>query len=194
MALRAPVGGTFNLAPEGAHVARCIRVIDMGSTFSEKWNKDIRKVMITFELPLELIPDGELAGLPFAVSAFQTLSMNPKANLRKMLESWRGKTFTDKEAEEFDITTLLRAPAFVNIIHEETGGTTYANLKTIMPVPKGTQVPEPKSDVYAYSIEEHDEAAWSKMSDKIKAKIMATKEWKAREQGGGFDPNDDVPF
>jgi len=75
-----------------------------------------------------------------------TLSLSEKANLRPFLESWRGKKFTAEEIRGFDITAVAGKPAYLNIIHEtkQKNGkaVTYANIASIMPLPKG--MPKPK--------------------------------------------------
>jgi len=51
MPLTAPVGGDFELPPEDTHIARCYRVIDMGTTLNPTFNVRQHKVMLSWELP-----------------------------------------------------------------------------------------------------------------------------------------------
>jgi hypothetical protein len=192
------------MCPAGVHVARCIKVIDLGTQYNKKFDKWQRKVMLTFELPHALIPDGDLKGQPFASSVFQTVSMNPKANLRAMLESWRGRAFSDKEAEEFDIIKLAGVPAFVNIIHEDHEGNTYANIKAVMPLPTGTTCPPAINPIQVFELVEFKQEAFDALSDKLKERIKGSKEYQRITGQGqpesentgayGFDVNEDVPF
>jgi len=189
-------------------VARCIRVIDQGTTYNERWDKLQRKVMVTFELPNAIIEDeGELKGQPHAISNFYTFSMNEKANMRTDLESWRGRKFTDSEAEKFDILNLLDVPAYVNVIHNDKDGKTYANIASIMPLPDGIECPAAINEVYSFSLEREDYTpeALNKLSEKMQDRIKQSREWQAlnagvadepqgQPQDDGFDPNSEIPF
>ena len=138
--------GDYPIAPAGNHVARCYSMIHIG-TIEKDYGKGAEKanlVQIVWELPNELyVFDEEKGEQPFVISKDYTLSMHEKANLRKDLESWRGKGFTNAEVEAFDITVLLGIPCMLNIIHKEakTSGNQYALVSGITPMPKGLEVP-----------------------------------------------------
>jgi len=102
-------GGTFEQPPVGTHVARCIRIIDIGTQTSEYQGAETirRQCIIFFELPNELMTHGEAAGKPFIASKFYTQSLNEKATLRKDLVNWRGREFTDVELEGFEPKNIL---------------------------------------------------------------------------------------
>jgi hypothetical protein len=71
------------------------------------------------------------------VSKFYTLSLNEKANLRKDLESWRGKAFSDAEIENgFDIEKLIGANCYLNIAQNDKGKSV---ISAINPLPKGME-------------------------------------------------------
>ncbi len=57
--------------------------------------------------------------------------------MRKDLESWRGRKFTQQELQGFDVETIIGVPCLLNIIQEDKGGETYANVASIMRLPKG---------------------------------------------------------
>jgi len=172
MALTGKVGGDFELAPAGVHKARCCKVIDLGSKHDEKWNKMIHKITIAFELPGSLV---EATGEPFIIYAQFTLSMHEKGYLRPFLESWRGKNFTDEQAEEFDIVDVLGVPATINIIHNDG----FANVKTIMPLSEDDCPPavnEPISLVL--NREDYSEEVFKSLSENMQKKIRHTPEYK----------------
>ena len=50
-----------------------------------------------------------------------TVSLNEKANLRKDLESWRGKEIQPTELEGFDMTNLLGVQCTLQIMHNDNG-------------------------------------------------------------------------
>jgi hypothetical protein len=134
-------GSNYTPHPAGQFPARCIDVVDMGwheTDYGPKY-----KVRIAFYCGLEVgrDKDGEQYTYPSTVMAFFTASLHEKAKLREFVESWRGRPFTAEEVEKFDLEKLLGAPAFVQIVHGESGGKVYANIKSIMQLPKGMTAP-----------------------------------------------------
>tara|TARA_R110000764_G_scaffold147367_3_gene235272 strand:- start:19739 stop:20296 length:558 start_codon:yes stop_codon:yes gene_type:complete len=117
--------------------------------------KETDKVRISFEIPGEMRVFSEDQGeQPMVIDKEYTLSMHEKANLRKDLESWRGKTFSDKEAREFDILNLIGIPCSLGVIHKDTkGGNTYARISSISGIPKGIKAPDQinKNQIFDYN-------------------------------------------
>ena len=140
-------GGNFEreLIPAGLQVARCYSMIEIGSV-AEKWegqNKISKKVRLTFELPNELRTfKPENGEQPMSIGKTFTLSMHEKAGLRKFLEDWRGKTFTEDEAKRFDVSKLLGAAGMITITHTEKEGKTSSKISAIAPVMKGMTCPD----------------------------------------------------
>jgi len=135
-------GGTFIPAPEGQFQAVCCDVVDMGNvqTTWEGKTRSVHKIRIVFQLD-ELGDDNK----PFMVSQWLTLSLGEKANLRKFLESWRGKKFTGDELRDgFDVEKLVAANALLQVVHNAKGEKVYANIQSIMKAPKGAQPMAPK--------------------------------------------------
>lgn len=181
-------GEGFARAPEGTHVARCFKIVDLGTQYNAKYDKNHHKIMLVWELPEELIPDGELAGQPFAVSGWYTLSLGEKANLRKDLESWRGKSFTSDELAGFNISKLLGATCLLNLVHNTVDDKTYVNISSIMKMPKTMECPASINDLVIFDIDEFDEEVFETFSDNLKAKIKESKEYKEKETGGSNQP------
>jgi len=187
----------FDPVPAGTHIARCYQMIQIGTvpeTF-EGNTKDTPKVRIGFELPNEkkVFHEGEEAR-PFAISKEYTLSMNEKANLRKMLESWRGKQFSDEEAVSFDITKLLGKECMISVIHKTSKqGRTYADIATVSPVPKGMEAPAQINASVILSFDNFDKEVFEKLPNFIKDKIKTSKEYKAMGSEVGTEyPTDDI--
>lgn len=130
------------LPPAGTHVARLVSVVDLGTQPGGQYDP-ARKIRLAFELCNELDKFGDdEEERPYLVSQTYTLSLGEKANLRKHLESWRGKPFTDEELRGFDETKIIGKPCMVTIVHVEKGEKTYANLTTVTGLPKGMTAPE----------------------------------------------------
>ena len=108
-----PEGNDFAKVEPGTYMARCYSMVELGHIDTEfnGEKKKAHKVMLTWELPEEMAVFNEDKGPePYSVSKTYTLSMHEKSTLRKDLESWRGKGFTELEAAKFDITKLLGWP------------------------------------------------------------------------------------
>lgn len=194
-------GSEFAQAPIGTHVARCFRLIDLGTQRDEFQGKvNIRnQVMISWELPDELMPDGEHEGKPFVVSKFYTNSLHEKATLRHHLEAWRGKEFTPAEESQFDLQNILGAPCMLSVVHSETG---KAKVGAVMAMPKGQKCPPAINPTSAFWLDEFDAEAFEKLSDGLKEIIKKSPEYQAavspRKLGNGAAPADDlddsIPF
>lgn len=194
-------GKDFEQASAGNHVARCVGMIDLGTQQSDYQGKTThaRKIVLRFELPNELIADGEYAGRPFIVGKFYTASLSEKANLRKDLESWRGRPFTPEELAGFDSKNILDKPCMVNVVHTEKG---KAKIASIAPIPKGMQTPPRINDILYFSLErdEFDGKIYEGLSDFYKGEILKSPEWaelqgKPTKSAKHFDDfKDDIPF
>lgn len=134
-------GGDFKPTPEGQHVMVCCRVIDIGTQKTEfnGETKFQRKVAISWEIPGERVNiDGK--DVPVMHTERYTWSFHEKANLRKVLESWRGKKFTEADfagpPNGFHIKNVIGVPCYGQVIHETApNGKMYANLSSLMAFP-----------------------------------------------------------
>ena len=105
--------GEYKQVAPGTYVARCISMLEIG-TIREDFQgvpRSVQKVQIRWELPTELeVFNPEKGEEPFSVSKTYTLSMHEKSNLRKDLESWRGKGFTEEEAKKLALESHKVSP------------------------------------------------------------------------------------
>ncbi len=195
-------GGTdFEQAPIGTHVARCVKLIDIGTQKGEYQGKATarRQCIVGWELPTELMQDGENSGKPFVVSRFYTASLGEKANLRKDLENWRGRQFTEQELQGFDSKNILGKPCMLSVIHNEKG---KARVSGVMAVPKGMAVPDQINATVYFSLDEFDQKAFDALSEGYKKLIQASPEYQQIKAGGSEvkpkghfdDMEDDIPF
>src|SRR5258708_18184466 len=105
-----PKQSEFVSVPAGSYTAVCYRVIDLGTQFSEFYKKASHKIMISWELD-EKMADGK----PYSIHKRYTLSSGKNAALRKDLESWRGKAFTNEEFGTFDIGVLIGVGCMIGV-------------------------------------------------------------------------------
>ena len=127
--------GTFTPAPAGQYAVVCCDVADLGLQKTQFGLKD--QVRIYWMLD-EVMEDGR----PYLITRTYTASLNEKSNLRKDLETWRGVPFKEEELKGFDLEKLIGVPAFVQIAHRTSEkGNVYANIQTLLKLPKGMQAP-----------------------------------------------------
>src|SRR5512139_2167661 len=196
-------GVTFKLPPPGTYPAVCYRVIDLGTQpGSVKYPKPKRKVLISWELhdPDTLMDDGK----PMSQHERYTLSMNENARFRKILESWRGKAFTEEDYGQFKIESLLGQPCFLGIVHS-TGadGKTWANISAISRLPKNMDAPVPENEkvfLWLDNKEDFDPVVFAHLSEKLQDQIKGSPEYKklmgGKPQEVVYEPpfDDVIPF
>ena len=181
-------------APQGAHIGRCYQIIDLGTTEDKKFGGRKRKVQFLFELPNELAVFDESKGeQPFYVRTSMTLSMSEKANLRKFIESWIGKSMTDKEASNFEIMDLLGIPAMLNVAHRTTDAGTFANIMSISPLPKGIVCPPQINPSLAYDTTAHNQDVFSILPEFVREQIMQSDEYRDRLMSSNSQPSVVLP-
>jgi hypothetical protein len=134
IATKSENGRDFEPAPVGVHQAVCVDVVDLG-VLDVTWQgvtKKQHKINIAWQIN-ELRDDGK----PFLVFKRYTLSLSEKSNLRKDLESWRGKKFTRDEEMGFDVESIIGANCLLNVTHNTVADKTYANVASVNPLMKG---------------------------------------------------------
>jgi len=125
----------FEKAPTGTIQAVCTFVHDIGLQAGEYQGKPnlAHKVIVSWELA-EKMTQGEFAGKPFMVSKYYTLSLSEKANLRKDLENWRGKGFSQDELNGFDVESIKGSNCLLSITETENG---KRKVSGVAALPKG---------------------------------------------------------
>ena len=211
MSLIATAGSesTFKPVPEGTHLARCYRIVDLGTQESTYLGqvKTQRKVMIQFEVHGDDENGFALitrAGEPMSISKNYTLSIGEKSRLRQDLASWRGKAFTPEELKGFELKNLLGVWGMISVIKTPgADGKEYSNINAITPVPavvKKNGMPQYFNEPKIFSIDSPDMELFATFSDYLRAKIEGSPEWRSRQAskpssytGGGVE-DDDIPF
>jgi len=170
------------LIPAGLYVARCYEQIHIGHIKDEYMGQEriLNKVRVGWELPTELrVFKQENGEQPLVISKEYTLFMNEKSNLRKDLESWRGKPFTEDQAKSFDITVLIGKECMINITHKVSAkGNTYETISAITPLPKGFECPPAINPVKVWDYDKPDWELYKNLPQFITEKIESSKEWK----------------
>ena len=176
------------LPEAGATVGVLYSLVDLGHQKTnwdnqEKWTP---KVRLTFELPdqtdeFEVEENGKRTTVqkPMVVSIEQTRSLGEKASLRKLLEQWRGQTFTSKELQAFSLKNLLGKPAMLTLIHKTSQqGRQYCAIAGASKLPKGMKAPATTTnDQLYYEIEQGEAGQFNDMPEWLQEKIRASKEF-----------------
>lgn len=198
------------LPPAGNHLAICYSVIDLG-THDEEYlgnTKKVHKIRIAWELPDEKFTikdkEGNEKEVCHRISKEYTLSLGERANLRKDLESWRGREFTEKELAGFDLQNLLEVPCMINIIHKTSKqGREYAVVSSIAKAVKGLEIPELSriTEFFSFEDEPLNEVLLNSLPEYLQNKIKESYEYQYLVSGAVNDdmnaedePNDDIPF
>lgn len=164
MPIYAKAAPSFTPAPAGTHAAVCVDVVDLGDVLTEFNGKKRtqHKIKIVWQIE-ETRDDGER----FLVHRRYTNSLHEKATLRRDLESWRGRPFTEDELSGFDLENLLSVGALLNIIHQQREGSTYANVASVMRLMKGMTAPAPLDYVRVCDRKETESAPIEAYADGI---------------------------
>jgi hypothetical protein len=175
-------GSNFEPIPAGSYAARCYSMLHIGTNEETILGtvKRLNKVRVTWELPTETKVFKEENGeQPYVLSKEFTLSMHEKANLRKFLQSWRGKTFTEKEAESFDISVLIGKPCLISVNHKVAkNGNTYAEIAGVNLLPKGMECPPQICDSQELTYSAWNQELFDSLPDFIKEKVQTSDEYK----------------
>lgn len=126
---------SFTPCPEGLHQAVCVDVVDLGIVSGQFGEK--HKVEVRWQVDVE----DEQRGKRYELRKWYTLSLHEKANLRKDLECWRGRKFTENELAGFDLEHLIGVNCQLQVIHNISDeGKTYDNVQAI--VPHNSKIPK----------------------------------------------------
>lgn len=200
-----PQSSDFQPCPAGNQLAVCARLVDLGTqetTYKGK-PKQQRKLFVEFQVPGERNAEGD----PFTVSNRYTFSSHEKATLRKHLESWRGKRFTDDEITDFELRNILGKAACLTIVHTHHNGTTYADLTNVAGLPKGSTAPTLEGETVYLSLDPDDfePNVFQSLTAKLQETIAKSPEYRSLNQpntAGGYSTepmtneldSDGIPF
>ncbi len=186
---------TFEPAPAGAFAARCFRVIDLGTqTFTVKGDTRMaHQCLLTWELNKHM-PDGR----PYTINEKYTVSLHKDAKLTSVLESWRGRKFTDVERKGFELKNVLGKVCFINIVHADRGDRVFSNVASVMPVPDGMTSPSATNEQLYFSIRLWDESVFQKIPKYYQEIIKRSPEFQQIDNvgsaPGSLVEDEEIPF
>lgn len=147
-------GSNIPLCPTGTHLGICVGVVDRGMEENkfdaEKGER--HRMSVHWIFPDELIPevgtDGrsteDLAGRPYMLSQFFTVSLHERSSFRAFLKTIRGRDINEADEEQVKAGTwnpaefLIGTNAGVTVIHKEKQDKTLrADISSVAPLMKG---------------------------------------------------------
>lgn len=210
-------GTDFPIPAAGPCPARCTQIIDLGTHVNPINGKDRRQIFMGYELPTRTFEyedksnPGTKIIKPHILGQFFTLSLSPKAHLRKHIEDWLGRKMAPETAKTgFDMKLLLDKVAYLSVFHDlKDDGSTKAGISTIMPLPTEIVCPARATSLIYFSLDpsEFNADSVNSLGKYFKEKILASQEWAgltgqpvhaaagmapAAAGNEGFD--DDIPF
>lgn len=184
----------------GMRPARIFRIVDIGSHIKKGYqgaeDKVVRQVRIDFELPTELLKEGEFAGKPMVVGETFTFSTGDKASLRKKIINPLFPGLSKDEGFRFDLTRLLGQEVLVQLVKSEPNaqGKSYINIQTVTPLPEGMPCSKEHAlPQVAYSL--GDAETYEVLPNWLKNKILDCEEFKAQSRANAATGTEnEVPF
>lgn len=191
--IKAKVGGNFVLCPPGNKLANCFAMVMVGTvmeSFKGATPVPTEKLFIGFEMTNDRhVFDEEKGPEPFIIWVEYLLSLHKKANLRKMVESWAGQSYSDKEMEEFELNELIGSPCMANVIADTNQkGEERRKIANITAIPAGVTPPAMYYPplLFTYSNPFNHEA-FNRIPEWIQNKMKTSKEYQAAV-GSGIAP------
>lgn len=172
---------TYELAPEGTHLARAVGLVNLGTQkqeFQGKPGKDRKKIMITWELPEELrVFSDDNGEQPFLVSNIYSLVVSDKSTYKLHMESWtKGRIDT-----RFNPASMIGKPCLINITHKPSVNDPTkmkAKVTSVSPLMKNQVCPDRISPIKILSFGNWDEDLFNEQSEWVKKQIEASPEYR----------------
>lgn len=161
----------------GVYLAVCVHSIDLGEQlceYKDKGKSYNNQVQLVFELAGETVEvDGEQ--LPRTLSRTFNFTRGKNGGLRKFVQSWLGRQFSDEAFGELDTNDLVGVPAQLSVVLNESGE--YANIDAVMALPKGMPAPKPTLPLIRFDLEPWDDAAFEALPDWAREKLKKSTQY-----------------
>ena len=170
----------------GVYLAVCVGVIDLGEQYSEKFKNYRNEVQFVWELAGETVEvDGEQK--PRQLSRTFSVAASKKSNLRGFLGGWNGVQYSDEQFQDLDLFGQAGRPCQLNVVLNDTGE--YANVDSVIPLPKGVPAPQAVSPTILWNMDEWSDEKFSALPDWVQEKIK-----KSTQYQKDHTPTDSVDF
>ena len=158
----------------GVYMAVCVGVVDLGEQYSEAYKSYSNKVKFVWALPSETIEiDGKMEERQ--LSREFSIATKKTGKLRTFLSSWNSKNYTDEEFMELDLFDQVGKACQLNVVLNDTGE--YANVDSIMPLPKGFPAPTTKTALFTWDMDNWDDAVFETLPAWTQEQIMKSTQY-----------------
>lgn len=184
LTVTAKTGPSIAPLEPGTYRAVCYGLIDIGLQYNEVYKSAANKVIIIWEIPDEtIIIDGEEK--PRVMSQTYTASLSERAALRRDLELWRGRKFTDEELAGFDLKSIVGAPCLLTVVHRENNGRVYANIGAVAKLAKGMERPHGTIEPMVFNLDSDPLEKMEQLPEWIQERIKKSVTYQDRLAGIG---------
>src|SRR6266566_718915 len=193
-------GGGFTPHSEGQFAMVCTDVVDLGTnveTFPGQEPKEVAKIALVFASGERQLEEGSGndKGLTL-VTTEMTNSINEKANLRKFLEDWRGRSYTPEQVQQgLPLNKLHGKFVLVSIEHVLTRkNRKFAQIKSVAPLPAQIPPPDAKAILAEYERPKFLTDRKAQYAEALKKHRGANGDEPPEPEYPGEDESDDIPF
>lgn len=192
------------LVPAGPNPCILYAMVDMGTHHNAHFNKDQRKIRLTYEFPLfkQLFREDDTEPKPTVLSRKETFLISESSNLKKLAEQMLGRALRPDEyqSNNFNIGMFLGQTFIANVQHQagrKDPTKMYAEITSLAPVTEHSrsaynfdwnQVTR-TNDLVGFAIDEagacFQSDAWIALPKFLREEIMKSKEAIAYAGRGG---------
>lgn len=147
--------GPKQLPQAGPQLARLVQIVDLGDQVGFQGQIQPR-LLLTYELPEDLVQTGDHKGKPLVISQEFTKSIKPSSNLRKKFLNILMPQYSNDDEVTLDLETLLGLTLQVNIVHKPSQRDKSAVTPVIVsvsPLRKTDKVPEAVTPMFAVDLD-----------------------------------------
>lgn len=181
------VNSDFKPVPAGLHLARCCRLIDLGTQriVDQYGERDRHKINVAWEVfgddenGQPLIVKMTEGDFPMIISKTYTMSLSANAILRRDLIAWRGRDFNADELKGFNLRDIIGKFCMLNVTRAEYDGKTFSRVEGITPVPAmlKSNLPAPVHQNLVFDFDNFDQDVFNKIPEKQREYIAASYEY-----------------
>jgi len=136
----------------------CIGCVDIGSQWSDEYQKFFRQIILTWELPTVRMDvadkNGVKKNMPRVISKTYSNTLGKGLRLLEHIEMWRGKFASDNEKRNYDYSERLGKNCILVIANSpKQGGGTKATVASVAPLMTGMQEKQPESAITDYDMD-----------------------------------------
>ena len=177
----------------GVYMAVCVGVVDLGEQYSELYKSYSNKVKFVWALPGETI-EAEGKVEERQLSREFSIATKKTSKLRTFLGSWNSKNYSDEEYMELDLFEQVGKACQLNVVLNDTGE--YANVDSVMPIPKGMPMPTSKTACFTWDMDAWDDTAFEELPEWTREQIKKSTQYQknhAPKDSIEVKPPKDIP-